>query len=633
MKSVLKKAIITLIVLFFGLVGCAKPTFESEAKPEPTVAETVINTESPTEEVTATPTEEPVIPCNIAFDSDRDGNREIYSMAADGSNQVNLTNNPAEDFDPVWSPDGSQIAFVSNRGNEGEGQFIYVMNADGSGVRQLTFENFSDLPDWSHDGSAITYTSNGDIYVIKADGSGQSVNLTNTPEFEHNSSWSPDGNLILYTMGENDNQDIYVMNTDGSNPIQVTNNGQNHKAQWAIDGRIFTGWGWKDQEQFCYNCVVNVDGSDIRDAGGKGSLRRYFPFWTDDGENVECASIAFDDAQKADVYLIGNVFPDGLKKLTNSDANEQNVDWPANCGKDPMMIGYAGDDPSTQSRSESFKRACDELALLCPSGTMAELVAQGVDAIVLNSLNGTPVEDNTAIQSAVDAGIPVFLLDAELDMPGVYSVTVDHAKWARTSLEWMFEKMGGEGQFLYFDVFQAFHHGEVIEQLLLEYPGITVVGKGGGEDFDPFWVKPQTTDYLATYPDLEAIWTNTFWEGAIQAVADESKIAPDKWPLLMCEGSMSGLSYWRDLLQRNPNFDCIALGNPSGIAYDAFYAAYYVLSGKKINPSVLAGNFDRSLFVDFVVATSENRQEMLENNPNLDQFMSPEEILEKWFLK
>lgn len=62
-------------------------------------------------------------------------------MAADGSNQVNLTNNPADDTDPVWSPDGSQIAFVSNRDNgEGGGQFIYVMDADGSNVRQLTFE-------------------------------------------------------------------------------------------------------------------------------------------------------------------------------------------------------------------------------------------------------------------------------------------------------------------------------------------------------------------------------------------------------------------------------------------------------------------------------------------------------------
>ncbi len=621
-----------IIVLLLCLVGCAKPTPESEIMQEPTIVETVVVTETPEVEVTTIPTEEPIIPCNITFDSDRDGNREIYSMAADGSNQVNLTNNPAEDFDPVWSPDGSQIAFVSNRESEGEGQFIYVMNADGSGVRQLTFENFSDLPDWSHDGSAITYTSNGDIYVIKADGSGQSVNLTNTPEFEHNSSWSPDGNLILYTMGENDNQDIYVMNTDGSNPIQVTYNGQNHKAQWTIDGRIFTGWGWKDQEQFCYNCVVNVDGSDIRDAGGKGSLRRYFPFWTANGEQVECASISFNDAPKADIYLVGNVFPDGLKKLTNSDANEQNVDWPANCGEEPMMIGYAGDDPSIQSRRQSFDRGCDELALLCPSGTMAELVTQGVDAIVLNSLNGTPLEDTAAIQSAVDAGIPVFLLDAELDLQGVYSVSVDQAKWARTGLEWMFEKMGGEGQFAYFDLYPAFGHLDAINGMISEYPNITVIDHQDTKD-DPWGSKPVTADMLKSNPDLEAIWTNGFYDGILQGLVDESGTPMDKWPLMVCEASHSGLSYWKDLLNANPNFECIAVGNPAGIAYDAVYAANYLINGLQINAAALEGKYKNSLFVDFSVVTKENLQEWFDKFNDVDQQMTPEEIKAKWFIE
>src|SRR5262245_47152546 len=64
----------------------------------------------------------------IAFASSRDGNAEIYMMNADGSHLTNLTNNPADDGSPVWSPSGHQIAFVSSRDNGG----IYVMNADGS---------------------------------------------------------------------------------------------------------------------------------------------------------------------------------------------------------------------------------------------------------------------------------------------------------------------------------------------------------------------------------------------------------------------------------------------------------------------------------------------------------------------
>lgn len=632
MKSLLRKSIILFIVLLFSVVGCTTPTSEPEVIQEPTSVETVGFTETPEMEVTAIPTEEPIIPCNIAFDSDRDGNREIYTMSADGSNQVNLTNNPAEDFDPVWSPDGSQIAFVSNRDNENPGQFIYVMKADGSEVRQLTFEDGSDLPDWSHDGSSLTYTSNGDIYIIKADGSGQSVNLTNSPEIEHHSSWSPDGNLILYALGENDKQDIYVMNSDGSKPIQVTDNGQNHEAKWTIDGRIFTGWGWKDQEQFCYNCVVNIDGSDIRDAGGKGSLRRYFPFWTADGENVECASIAFNEAPKADIYLVGNIFPDGLKKLTNSDANEQNVDWPANCGEDPMLIGYAGDDPSTQSRRQGFNRACDELGLLCPSGTMAELVAQGVDAIVLNSLYGTPLEDSAAIQSAVDAGIPVFVLDAELDMQGVYSVSVDQTKWARTSLEWMFEKMGGEGQFAYFDLYPAYGHLDVINELISEYPEITIIDHNDTKD-DPWASKPVTADILKTNTEVKAIWTNGFHDGILQGLVDESGTPKDKWPLMACDASHNGLSYWRDLLNANPNFDCIAVGNPPGIAYDAVYAANYLINGSQLNTEALEGKYGNGMFVDFSVVTKENLQEWFDKFNDVDQQMTPEEIKAKWFIE
>jgi Tol biopolymer transport system component len=71
----------------------------------------------------------------IAFASDRDGNIEVYVMNDDGSGQINLTNNPAEDFVPAWSPDGSRIAFMSVRDGNGE---VYVMNADGSGQTNLT---------------------------------------------------------------------------------------------------------------------------------------------------------------------------------------------------------------------------------------------------------------------------------------------------------------------------------------------------------------------------------------------------------------------------------------------------------------------------------------------------------------
>jgi len=82
----------------------------------------------------------------IAFDSDRDGNYEIYVMNADGTGQTRLTNNPALDGAPAWSPDGSKIAFVSDRDGNLE---IYVMPAAGGAATRLTNNTAGDdLPDW-----------------------------------------------------------------------------------------------------------------------------------------------------------------------------------------------------------------------------------------------------------------------------------------------------------------------------------------------------------------------------------------------------------------------------------------------------------------------------------------------------
>jgi Tol biopolymer transport system component len=140
----------------------------------------------------------------IAFVSKQTGNNDIYTMNSDGSNVINLTNNPADDNFPVWSPDGMRIAFISNRdGNEN----IYVMIFDGSGLTRITDDTGQDTnPLWSPDGTKIAYQSgtysnpiNTNIYVVDADGQNKkrlTNYLPNTTVWPN--TWSPDGQFILF---------------------------------------------------------------------------------------------------------------------------------------------------------------------------------------------------------------------------------------------------------------------------------------------------------------------------------------------------------------------------------------------------------------------------------------------------
>ncbi|MBC7262397.1 MAG: PD40 domain-containing protein, partial [Chloroflexi bacterium] len=175
----------------------------------------------------------------IAFVSDRDGNKEIYVMKADGTQQINLTRHPAEDWTPSWSPDGKSIAFASYRDGNWE---IYVMGADGSNPQRLTRHNAADYAScWSPDGQKIAFQSNRDgnweIYVMNRDGSGLQ-RLTEDEATDSSPAWSPDGSLIAFESYRDGNMEIYLMATDGSEQRNITNDAYSneHGPAWARRG-------------------------------------------------------------------------------------------------------------------------------------------------------------------------------------------------------------------------------------------------------------------------------------------------------------------------------------------------------------------------------------------------------------
>ena len=242
------------------------------------------------------------------------------------------------------------------------------------------------------------------------------------------------------------------------------------------------------------------------------------------------------------------------------------------------------------------------------------------------------------VLEAVDDGVPVFILDAALDVGGAYNVTIDQHQWAQTGLTWMFDKIGGEGQIAYFDIDPVNRHSDTINEVLSNYPGITVVDYRDNGDYDPNMIKPETVDFMKTYPDLKAVWSNYNMTQAILGMDEESSMPQEQWPLVLCEANRDGLETWMRMREKYPDFDCIALVNPPGIAYDATYAAYYLSSGMRINQEVLGnGTYGNTIFVDIPVITGDDVQEWLdraaaENMDLVDALMTPDEIKSSWLL-
>ncbi|MEI6179300.1 MAG: hypothetical protein WCP31_00985 [Chloroflexales bacterium] len=264
----------------------------------------------------------------IAFTASIDGNNEIFVMNANGMASVNVTNSPADDYDPTWSPDGSQLAFTSKRDGNLD---IYVVNADGTNLRRLTTDPANDTnAAWSPDGGRILFNServsgnevfsNADIYVMNADGSGQ-TNLTNSTSYEWRPAWSPDGSKIAFEAARDENHDIYVMNADGSGQIRLTNDpGYDEMPAWSPDGSRIVFQTDRDGAYEIY--VMQADGSGQTNLS-RDAAQDMHPTWSPDGQHIAFMS---DRDGNEEIYVMN---PDGNSQtnLTSSPTDERFPAW------------------------------------------------------------------------------------------------------------------------------------------------------------------------------------------------------------------------------------------------------------------------------------------------------------------
>lgn len=261
-------------------------------------------------------------PGRIFFQSNRDGNQEIYSMNSAGGDIRRLTNSASADTDPAVSPDGSRVAFVSARDGDAE---IYTMNADGSDVRQVTANTFPDYqPAWSPDGARLTfsgyrqtdYSEFTGLYLMDADGSNLRSLGSSSSGFA-SPTWSPDNTTIAF---EEDGSISSVSVADSKRtPLALAGVGRNESPAYSPDGTRIAFISTRDGNPELY--IMNSDGSGQTRLTTSPEAESA-PAWSPDATTI----IYGFDRGNTEIYTLG--VPGGTpSRLTTHSATDGAPSW------------------------------------------------------------------------------------------------------------------------------------------------------------------------------------------------------------------------------------------------------------------------------------------------------------------
>jgi len=251
----------------------------------------------------------------LAISTQFDDSWEVVVVDLDRDSAVQLTRNMAYDFEPVWSPNGTRIAFTSEfvTGEikeievpvEGGGsrfetkevtgdRDILIVNGDGTGIVRLGLKGINDeQPAWSPDGERIAFVSDRsgsvDIWVMDKDGSNPHQ-ITESPAEDWMPSWSPDSSTIAFTSKRTGTWELHLVDPDGENLRQVTGSEvatDNWGPVWSPDGNriAFSRLVSEDWEVF----TMAADGGDLSRLTDRPGID-FEPVWSPDGKRIAFSS-------------------------------------------------------------------------------------------------------------------------------------------------------------------------------------------------------------------------------------------------------------------------------------------------------------------------------------------------------
>ena len=249
----------------------------------------------------------------IIFSANPTGSSQIYTINPDGSDMVQITNlapTQQEGLQPTFSPDGRRILFSYGAGSAGPD--LYVVNSDGTGLTQLTFDGLSSAGRWSPDGTRIvfaqtsTLTGVNVVIAMRADGKGKKTALTSGFWDSYAPSYTPDGRQIVYYSQQGGLLEaVWIMNAGGSEKMRLTPASlELFPYDVAPNGRHILMWNHNSTSLPTSIFVMNIDGTDISRLTHSRVHHDLDPSYSPDGMKIVFASDRLSSNASLDLFTM-----------------------------------------------------------------------------------------------------------------------------------------------------------------------------------------------------------------------------------------------------------------------------------------------------------------------------------------